>query len=250
LYDKIKRGDTQDWVNRCVLIGGKAAPGYVMAKNIIKFINNVSDVINFDPEVGDKLKLVFLPNYRVSAMEIICTGADLSEQISTAGKEASGTGNMKFMMNGAITIGTLDGANIEILEEVGEDNFFLFGLTEDQVEAMKGHYDPNAIIEQDNDLKRVVNLIECGHFNLMEPGIFDDLLNSIKSPYDPWMTVADFRSYVDAQNRAEKAFLDTERWTKMSILNCASSGKFSTDRTIGDYNRDIWKLTPVRIDEL
>ncbi|HBA66837.1 MAG TPA: glycogen phosphorylase, partial [Methylococcaceae bacterium] len=114
-------------------------------------------------------------------------------------KEASGTGNMKFMMNGAITIGTLDGANIEILEEVGEDNFFLFGLTEDQVEAMKGHYDPNAIIEQDNDLKRVVNLIECGHFNLMEPGIFDDLVNSIKSPYDPWMTIADFRSYVDAQ---------------------------------------------------
>ncbi|QCW84680.1 glycogen/starch/alpha-glucan phosphorylase [Methylotuvimicrobium buryatense] len=250
LYDRIKRGDAQDWVNRCVLIGGKAAPGYVMAKNIIKFINNVSNVINFDPDVGNKLKLVFLPNYRVSAMEIICTGADLSEQISTAGKEASGTGNMKFMMNGAITIGTLDGANIEILEEVGEDNFFLFGLTEDQVEAMKGHYDPNAIIEQDNDLKRVVNLIECGHFNLMEPGIFDDLVNSIKSPYDPWMTVADFRSYVDAQNRAEKAFVDTERWTKMSILNCASSGKFSTDRTIGDYNRDIWKLTPVRIDEL
>ncbi|WP_341328904.1 glycogen/starch/alpha-glucan phosphorylase [Methylotuvimicrobium sp. KM2] len=250
LYDKIKRGDTQDWVNRCVLIGGKAAPGYVMAKKIIKFINNVSDVINFDPEVGDKLKLVFLPNYRVSAMEIICTGADLSEQISTAGKEASGTGNMKFMMNGAITIGTLDGANIEILEEVGEDNFFLFGLTEDQVEEMKGHYDPNAIIEQDNDLKRVVNLIECGHFSLMEPGIFDDLVNSIKSPYDPWMTVADFRSYVDAQNRAEKAFLDTDRWIKMSILNCASSGKFSTDRTISDYNRDIWKLTPVRIDEL
>ncbi len=250
LYDKIKRGDTQDWVNRCVLIGGKAAPGYVMAKKIIKFINNVSDVINFDPDVGNKLKLVFLPNYRVSAMEIICTGADLSEQISTAGKEASGTGNMKFMMNGAITIGTLDGANIEILEEVGEDNFFLFGLTEDQVEAMKGHYDPNAIIEQDNDLKRVMNLIECGHFNLMEPGIFDELVNSIKNPYDPWMTVADFRSYVDAQNRAEKAFLDTERWTRMSILNCASSGKFSTDRTIGDYNRDIWKLTPVRIDEL
>lgn len=250
LYDRIKRGDTQDWINRCVLIGGKAAPGYVMAKKIIKFINNVSDVINFDPDVGNKLKLVFLPNYRVSAMEIICTGADLSEQISTAGKEASGTGNMKFMMNGAITIGTLDGANIEILEEVGEDNFFLFGLTEDQVEAMKGHYDPNAIIEQDNDLKRVVNLIECGHFNLMEPGIFDELVNSIKNPYDPWMTVADFRSYVDAQNRAEKAFLDTERWTRMSILNCASSGKFSTDRTIGDYNRDIWKLTPVRIDEL
>lgn len=247
LYDKIKRGEATDWVNRCVLIGGKAAPGYVMAKKIIKFINNVSDVVNFDPDVGDKLKLVFLPNYRVSAMEIICPGADLSEQISTAGKEASGTGNMKFMMNGAITIGTLDGANIEILEEVGEENFFLFGLTEDQVEGMRGHYDPLSIIEQDHDLKRVINLIECGHFNLMEPGIFDDLIGSIKSPHDPWMTVADFRSYIDAQNRAEKAFQDTDRWTKMSILNCAASGKFSTDRTIGEYNREIWKLTPISV---
>jgi glycogen phosphorylase len=245
LYDRIKRGETKNWTNRCVLIGGKAAPGYYMAKKTIKFINNVADVINNDPDIGDKLKLVFLPNYRVSAMEKICPGADLSEQISTAGKEASGTGNMKFMMNGALTIGTLDGANIEIREEVGDDNFFLFGLTESQVEDLRSHYDPVAIIEQDEDLKRVIKLIECGHFSLLEPGIFDDVVNSIKSSNDPWMTVADFRSYVDAQNRAEAAYLDKDNWTRMSILNCASSGKFSTDRTISDYNREIWKLTPV-----
>ncbi|ESS71003.1 glycogen phosphorylase GlgP [Methyloglobulus morosus KoM1] len=248
LYDRIKRGDTANWTNRCVLVGGKAAPGYFMAKKIIKLINNVGSVINNDPDVGDKLKLMFLPNYRVSAMEIICPGADLSEQISTAGKEASGTGNMKFMMNGAITIGTLDGANIEILEEVGNENFFLFGLTEEQVEASRHHYDPCAIIEQDEDLKRVMNLLEWAHFNQFEPGIFDALIGSLKSPHDPWMTIADFRSFVDAQKRVEAAYKDSERWTRMSILNCAASGKFSTDRTISEYNNEIWKLTPIKID--
>ena len=248
LYDRIKRGDTANWTNRCVLIGGKAAPGYYMAKRIIKFINNVAAVINNDPDVGDKLKLVFLPNYRVSAMEKICPGADLSEQISTAGKEASGTGNMKFMMNGAITIGTLDGANIEIREEVGDENFFLFGLTEEQVEAARPHYNPVAIIEQDDDLKRVMNLIECGHFNQFESGIFDCILNSLKSPHDQWMTIADFRSFIDAQKQVEVAFKDQERWTRMSILNTACSGKFSTDRTITDYNNDIWKLKAIHVD--
>jgi starch phosphorylase len=248
LYDRIKRGDTANWTNRCILVGGKAAPGYFMAKKIIKLINNVGSVINNDPDVGDKLKLMFLPNYRVSAMEIICPGADLSEQISTAGKEASGTGNMKFMMNGAITIGTLDGANIEILEEVGNENFFLFGLTEEQVEASRHYYDPCAIIEQDEDLKRVMNLLEWAHFNQFEPGIFDALIGSLKSPHDPWMTIADFRSFVDAQKRVEAAYKDSERWTRMSILNCAASGKFSTDRTITEYNNEIWKLTPIKID--
>ncbi len=248
LYDRIKRGDTRNWVSRCVLIGGKAAPGYAMAKKIIKLINNVSGVINNDPEVGDKLKLVFLPNYRVSAMEKICPGADLSEQISTAGKEASGTGNMKFMMNGSLTIGTLDGANIEIREEVGEENFFLFGLTEEEVERMRGHYNPQAYIDQDADLQAVMRLLECGHFNQFEPHIFDDVIASIKSPHDPWMTIADFRSYIDAQRRVELAWQNQEQWTKMSILNTAGSGKFSTDRTIADYNREIWKLTPVDVD--
>ncbi|MFZ2169901.1 MAG: glycogen/starch/alpha-glucan phosphorylase [Methylococcaceae bacterium] len=248
LYERIKRGDTANWTDRCVLIGGKAAPGYYMAKRIIKLINNVANVINNDPDVGDRLKLIFLPNYRVSAMEKICPGADLSEQISTAGKEASGTGNMKFMMNGALTIGTLDGANIEIREEVGDENFFLFGLTEEQVEEMRHHYNPVAMIEQDEDLQRVIKLIECEHFNQFEPGIFDDILISIKSPHDPWMTVADFRSFVEAQKRVEAAFQDKERWIKMSILNCAASGKFSTDRTIAEYNDEIWKLKPISVD--
>jgi starch phosphorylase len=247
LYDRIKRGDTANWTDRCVLIGGKAAPGYYMAKKTIKLINNVANVINHDPDVGHKLKLVFLPNYRVSAMEKICPGADLSEQISTAGKEASGTGNMKFMMNGALTIGTLDGANIEIREEVGDDNFFLFGLTEDQVENLRGHYNPIAIINQDDDLKRVMNLLEGGHFNQAEPGIFEGIIDSLKNPHDPWVTIADFRSFVDAQKRVEAAFQDKDRWTKMSIINCANSGKFSTDRTISEYNNELWKLTPVSI---
>ncbi|WAK02756.1 glycogen/starch/alpha-glucan phosphorylase [Methylobacter sp. YRD-M1] len=249
LYDRIKRGDTAGWTNRCVLIGGKAAPGYYMAKKIIKLINNVSHVINSDPDIGNKLKLVFMPNYRVSAMEKICPGADLSEQISTAGKEASGTGNMKFMMNGALTIGTLDGANIEIREEVGHENFFLFGLTEAQIEELSHHYDPASIIDQDEDLQRVMNLLECGHFSQFEPGIFDDIIASVKSPHDPWKTVADFRSYVDTQKRVEEAYSDKDHWIRMSILNCAASGKFSTDRTIADYNDNIWKLTPVSVGD-
>jgi starch phosphorylase len=243
LYDRIKHGDTENWTKRFVLIGGKAAPGYQMAKKIIKLTNNVANVINNDAEVGDKLKLLFLPNYRVSAMEMICPGADLSEQISTAGKEASGTGNMKFMMNGALTIGTLDGANIEIREEVGDENFFLFGLDEAQVEDLRSHYQPEQVINHDQDLKRVMDLLECGHFNQFEPGIFDDIIGALKSPLDPWMTIADFRSFIDAQKDVEKAYQDKERWTRMSIINCANSGKFSTDRTISDYNQDIWKLT-------
>ncbi|MEE9336919.1 MAG: glycogen/starch/alpha-glucan phosphorylase [Methylococcaceae bacterium] len=247
LYNRIKRGDTKNWVSRCVLIGGKAAPGYVMAKKTIKLINNVANVINHDPDVGDKLKLVFLPNYRVSAMEKICTGADLSEQISTAGKEASGTGNMKFMMNGAITIGTLDGANIEIREEVGEENFFLFGLDETEVQALKSHYNPCEMIEKDSDLREVINLLECGHFNQFEQGIFDDILGALKNPHDPWMTIADFRSFVDAQQRVSEAYSDKEHWTKMSIYNTASSSKFSTDRTITEYADNIWGLSTINV---
>jgi len=201
--------------------------------------------VNADPQVGDKLKVVFLPNYRVSAMEIICPGTDLSEQISTAGKEASGTGNMKFMMNGAITIGTLDGANIEIREEVGDENFFLFGLTAAEVEAVRENYNPNAIIAADEDLGRVMRLLESGHFNQFEPGLFDPVIQSLRSPFDPWVVAADFRSYVDAQRRAANLYRDQERWTRMSILNTAASGKFSTDRTMREYNAEIWKLTPI-----
>jgi starch phosphorylase len=245
LYDRIKRGDVENWTNRCVFIGGKAPPGNRMAKKIIKLINNVAQVINQDIDIGDRLKLVFLPNFNVSAMGKICPGADISEQISTAGKEASGTGNMKFMINGALTIGTLDGANVEIHEAVGDDNFFLFGLTHEQVDVFRLHYDPVAIIEQDEDLQRVLRLIDCGHFNRYEPGIFDDILASIKSSYDPWMTVADFRSFIDTQKRVAATYHDKDLWTKKSIINCANSGRFSTDRTITEYNNELWKLTPI-----
>ncbi|MEN8800622.1 MAG: glycogen/starch/alpha-glucan phosphorylase, partial [Thiogranum sp.] len=244
LYIRIKRGDTANWTNRCVLIGGKAAPGYAIAKLIIKLISNVARVINDDPAVGDLLKVVFFPNYRVSAMETICPGADLSEQISTAGKEASGTGNMKFMMNGAVTIGTLDGANIEILEEVGEDNFFLFGLTAEQVDEARRDYRPWEIIAADEDLNAVMKLLQSGHFSRFEINLFEPLIRSINSAQDPWMTAADFRSFIDAQQRVAEAYRDRERWTRMSIQNTANSGKFSTDRTMLDYNREIWHLTP------
>ena len=242
LYARIKQGRVDNWANRCVLIGGKAAPGYFMAKSIIKLINNVADLVNNDPEVGQRLKVAFIPNYRVSSMELIAPAADLSEQISTAGKEASGTGNMKFMMNGALTIGTYDGANIEILEAVGAENFFLFGLREQEVKDLRSHYRPWEIVDQDADLKSVMQLLSCGHFNSVEPGIFDSIIHSLLSSNDPWMTLADFRSYIDAQEQVAIAWQDQERWTRMSILNTASSGFFSTDRTMLEYNRDIWKL--------
>ena len=247
LYNRIRRGDGDDLIPRAIIIGGKAAPGYVMAKNIIKSINNVARVINSDPVMEGRLRLVFYPDYNVSGMELICPAADLSEQISTAGKEASGTGNMKFMMNGAITIGTLDGANVEIREAVGEDNFFLFGLTVEEINELRGHYDPQSIIDADEDFARVLHLLESGHFNHFEPGIMDTIVQSIREPADLWMTAADFRQFVDAQVAASEAYKDRNRWTKMSILNTASSGKFSTDRTIRDYNDDIWKLDPIKL---
>ncbi len=243
LYNRINHGQLEDWVDRCVLIGGKAAPGYVMAKRIIKLINNVADVINSDFDADDHLKVAFLPNYRVTSMEIIAPATDLSEQISTAGKEASGTGNMKFMMNGAVTIGTYDGANIEILEAVGEENFFLFGLHAEEVETLRPQYQPLSFVENDPELREVIDLLGSGHFNLREPGIFDMILETLLSPHDPWMVLADFRSYVDAQKQVDLAWRDEARWTRMSILNTASSGFFSTDRTMQEYNADIWKLT-------
>ena len=193
------------------------------------------------------MRVAFLPNYRVSAMEVICAGTDLSEQISTAGKEASGTGNMKFMMNGAVTIGTLDGANIEIREAVGADYFLLFGLTEAEVQAQRQNYDPGAIIAGDPELARVVGMIETGKFHRYNEWSFHDILDAIRSPSDPWMVAADFRSFVDAQRRAERLFQDRRKWLHASILNSAHSGRFSTDRTMQDYNRDIWHLTPVAV---
>ena len=245
LYNRIKHGDIGNWTPRCVLFGGKAAPGYLMAKTIIKLINNVARTINEDSDTVDLLRVAFLPNYGVTMMEVICPGTDLSEQISTAGKEASGTGNMKFMMNGAVTIGTLDGANIEILEEVGEDNFFLFGLNAKEVEARHKEYYPASIIAADAEIGRVMWLLQSGHFNQFEPGIFDPVIHALTSPDDPWLTLADLRSYIDAQQRVAEAYQDRERWARMSIVNTAASGRFSSDRTIEAYNAEIWKLEKV-----
>ncbi len=245
LYLRVKDGATGGWTPRAVIFGGKAAPGYAMAKLIIKLINNVARVVNEDPTVARYLRAAFLPDYRVSGMEVIAPGTDLSEQISTAGKEASGTGNMKFMMNGAVTIGTLDGANIEIREAVGDANFFLFGLTAQEVEGLRERYDPEGVIARDEELRRVLDLLRAGHFNRFEPGIFDPIVAAVTSPHDPWMTAADFHAYVEAQRRVAEAYQDTERWTRMSIANTAASGRFSTDRTIAEYASGIWHVGPV-----
>ena len=245
LYDRIKRGDTDGMVARCVLFAGKAAPGYWMAKRIIKLIGNLARVINEDESVNELLKVAFLPDYSVSAMETIAPGTDLSQQISTAGTEASGTGNMKLIFNGAVTIGTLDGANIEIRDQVGTDNFFLFGYTAEQLAGLRGGYNPQQLIAQDEALHRVFALLESGHFNQFEPGLFDAITNSIKSPYDPWMVAADFRSYIDAQNCVSDTYRDRDLWARLSIANAAHCGYFSSDRTIREYNRDIWKLQSV-----
>jgi starch phosphorylase len=242
LYDRIRKGDTADLTPRCVLIGGKAAPGYAMAKEIIKLINNVADTINLDPKASKYLKVAFIPNYNVSAMEIICPATDLSEQISTAGKEASGTGNMKFMMNGALTIGTLDGANIEIRDAVGADNFFLFGAQAHEISSIRENYQPNDIIANSDVLSSVMHLLESGHFNLFEPRIFDSIINSIRDPQDMWLTAYDFDSYFQAQRSVDKAYQNQTLWTKMSILNTAASGVFSSDHTIRQYRDEIWKL--------
>lgn len=246
LYDRICRGDTKGMKSRCVLIGGKAAPGYYVAKVIVKLINNVAAIVNSDPRAADLLKLAFFPNYRVSAMEIICPGTELSEQISTAGKEASGTGNMKFMMNGALTIGTLDGANIEIREKAGADNFFLFGLDAAGVVETRQAYDPNAIIANDPDIRRVMELLETGQFNVGEPGIFDVLTNGLRNPNDQWLTIADTRAFIDSQREVDTAYGDKAKWNEMSIINSASSGWFSSDRTIAQYAADIWGVEPVK----
>ena len=244
-YLQIIEGKDKNAAPRFILIAGKAAPGYYMAKAIIKLINNVASVINNDPRTKDKLRLVFLPDYNVSAMEIIAPAADLSEQISTAGKEASGTGNMKFMMNGALTIGTLDGANVEILEAVGAENFFRFGLTVDEVEALRPNYAPAAIIAVESRVKAILDAFAQGMFDCGDAEQVHAAIDAATSSDDPWMTIADLPAYIDAQDKVSEAWADSARWTRMSMLNSANSGRFSTDRTMRDYNRDIWKLSPL-----
>jgi starch phosphorylase len=233
---------------RTFIFGGKAAPGYHRAKLIIKLIHSIAAVIHNDPVVRDRLKIVFLPNFNVTLGQRVYPAADLSEQISLAGLEASGTGNMKFAMNGALTVGTLDGANIEIREEVGADNFFLFGLTAQEVEQKKAWgYNPHSFYESNPQLREIVDGLSAGEFSNGDRSLFEPLVQSLLSS-DPYMLFADYQSYIDCQDHIDQVFNDTDRWTRMSILNVARIGKFSSDRAIRDYCADIWKTWPVRIE--
>ena len=228
-------------------VGGKAAPGYRMAKLIIKLIHSVGETVNSDPRVRGRLKVAFLPDFSVKLGQRVYPAADLSEQISLAGKEASGTGNMKFAMNGAITIGTLDGANIEIRQEVGEENFFLFGLTTPEVEQRKREgYRPRTYFEENAQLREVLVSLTNGEFSHGDRTLFEPLIDSLLTS-DEYMLLADYQSFIDAQDRVSAAYKDQDAWTKMSILNVARIGKFSSDRSIRDYCADIWKSWPVKI---
>ena len=248
LYNRIKHDRDTEIVPRTFIFGGKAAPGYFMAKLIIKLINSVGEVLDKDPDVRDRLKVVFLPNYNVKQARWIYPAADLSEQISTAGYEASGTSNMKFSMNGALTIGTLDGANIEIRHEVGEENFFLFGLTAEEVRAKRAHgYSPSEYYHSDPHLREAVDLINSGHFSRGDTNLFTPLLDSLIKD-DPYMLFADYQSYIECQEKVSQAYQDRDKWTRMSILNTTRMGKFSSDRAIREYCEEIWNATPVRVE--
>ena len=242
LYFRLKHKPDLEITPRTFLFGGKAAPGYFMAKLIIKLINSVGEVINNDPDVEDRLKVVFLPDYSVSLGQIVYPAADLSEQISTAGKEASGTGNMKFAMNGSLTIGTLDGANVEIRDAVGHENFFLFGLTADQVKSrLSEGYHPRAIYESNPLLREIIDSLASGQFSHGDRSLFRPLLDQLMNS-DPYLLFADYESYVDCQNRVSETYRDQETWSKMSILNTARIGEFSSDRSIREYSQNIWRV--------
>jgi starch phosphorylase len=249
LYNQLKRASGAGVTPRTVIFGGKAAPGYRMAKLIIKLINSVAAVVNRDPKVSQFLKVVFLPDFNVKNGQRIYPAADLSEQISTAGKEASGTGNMKFAMNGALTIGTLDGANIEIRDAVGHENFFLFGLTAEEVWNLKANgYSPRGIYESNPELREVIDLIDSGFFSNGDRELFRPLTESLLN-YDDYMLLADYQAYVDCQQRVSEAYQDQKNWTRMSILNTARVGCFSSDRSILEYCRNIWNVSPITTGE-
>ena len=246
-YLRLKNDPGLDMQPRTFIFGGKAAPGYHLAKLIIKLINSVGAVINRDKSIRDLIKVIYVPNYNVTNGQRIYPIAEVSEQISTAGKEASGTGNMKFQMHGALTIGTLDGANIEIREEVGAENFFLFGLTAAEVEREIRHgYEPGAIYHSNPLLRETLDLVRCGHFSRGDTELFQPLIDNLLYQ-DPFLVLADFQSYVDCQEQIGSSYRDSEHWTRMSILNSARSGKFSSDRAIREYCRDIWKVEPVPV---
>uniref|UniRef100_A0AAX7W7V0 Alpha-1,4 glucan phosphorylase n=1 Tax=Astatotilapia calliptera TaxID=8154 RepID=A0AAX7W7V0_ASTCA len=244
LYNRIKNEPNKQWTPRTIMIGGKAAPGYHTAKMIIKLITSIGDIVNNDPVVGDRLKVIFLENYRVTLAEKIIPAADLSEQISTAGTEASGTGNMKFMLNGALTIGTMDGANVEMAEEAGEENLFIFGMRVHDVEALdKKGYDAVSYYNRVPELKQAVDQIAGGFFSPSQPGLFKDLVNMLMH-HDRFKVFADYEDYIRCQERVSALYKNPKEWTKMVIHNIAGCGKFSSDRTISEYAREIWGMEP------
>jgi glycogen phosphorylase len=248
LYNRIKDNPSVEMVPRTFIFAGKAAPAYYAAKIIIKLINSVADVINNDPDVKDRLKVVFLRNYSVTLAERIIPASDLSEQISTAGFEASGTGNMKFALNGALTIGTMDGANIEIREEVGEENIFIFGLLADEVVKLKNSgYKPAEYYNRIPELKRVIDMLATNFFNPHEPGIFNDIINGLMN-VDYYCLFADYESYIKTQDEVSQLYLDQDEWTKKSILNAVRTGKFSSDRSVKEYAEKIWNVKPVKVE--
>jgi len=248
LYNRIKQNPNIDLTPRTFIFGGKAAPGYFMAKLIIKLINSIAEVVNNDPQVNRFLRVVFFPNFTVKNAHDIYPAADLSEQISLAGKEASGTGNMKFSMNGALTIGTLDGANVEIREEVGAENFFLFGLNAEQVMQLRTEgYRPWEFYQDNLELKAAIECIDSGLFSHGDHELFRPLTDALRQ-HDPFMLCADYQSYIDCQAQVDHAYRDNHHWSRMSILNVARIGKFSSDRSIGDYCRNIWKVEPMQLD--
>ena len=248
LYNRIKADPAGEFVPRTVIFSGKAAPAYFIAKLIIRLINAVGEVVNSDPDVGDRLKVVFLANYSVSLAERIFPAADLSEQISTAGTEASGTGNMKFALNGALTIGTLDGANIEIMEEVGRDNIFIFGMNAEEVQELhRRGYNPREWYARNAELKKVLDMIAEGYFSPGHRDLFRPIVDTLLNQGDYYMLLADYASYIAAQEEVSRLYLDQDEWARKAILNCAGMGKFSSDRTIADYARDIWGVEPMEV---
>ena len=255
LYNELRDHPDMEFYPRTFIFGAKAAAGYRRAKLTIKLINSVADVINNDKSIGGRIKVVFIEDYRVSNAEIIFAASDVSEQISTASKEASGTGNMKFMLNGALTLGTMDGANVEIVEEVGEENAFIFGLSSDEVIRYEneGGYDPMQIFNNDQDIRRILMQLINGYFSPQDPELFRDLYNSLLNTKssdraDTYFILKDFRSYAQAQKRVEAAYRDEAWWAKAAILNVSNVGKFSSDRTIQEYVDDIWHLEKVTVD--
>ena len=255
LYNQLKDNPTMDFYPRTFIFGAKAAAGYRRAKLTIKLINAVADVINNDKSINGKIKVVFIENYRVSNAELIFAAADVSEQISTASKEASGTGNMKFMLNGAVTLGTMDGANVEIVEEVGAENAVIFGMSSDEVinYEKNGGYDPMEIFNNDMEIRRVLMQLINGYYAPNDPEMFRDIYNSLLNTYssdraDTYFILKDFRAYHEAQMKMEEFYRDEKRWAKAAILNVANSGKFSSDRTIQEYVDDIWKLDKMTVE--